>query len=60
MTRIEVNDVCRKDQLKKNPTISNEKLNSIQSGLGDEAEKDFGGGKGGVGAMAKGIGKAFD
>lgn len=51
---------CRKDQLKKNPMVSNDKLNDIQSGLGDEAEKEFGGGKGGVGAMAKGIGKAFD
>ena len=53
-------NLCRKDQLKKNPVVSNDKLNSIQSGLGDEAEKEFGGGKGGVGAMAKGIGKAFD
>lgn len=51
---------CRKDQLKKNPMMSNEKLNSIQGGLGDEAEKEFGGGKGGVGAMAKGIGNAFN
>lgn len=40
--------------------MSNEKLNSIQGGLGDEAEKEFGGGKGGVGAMAKGIGNAFN
>ena len=46
--------------MKKNPVVSNEKLNSIQGGLGDEAAKEFGDGKGGVGSMAKGIGKAFD
>ena len=40
--------------------VSNDKLNAIQGGLGDEAEKQFGGGKGGIGAMASGIGKAFD
>ena len=41
-------------QLKKNPVVSNDELNDIQSGLGDEAAKEFG--KGGLG---KGIGKAF-
>jgi uncharacterized protein YneF (UPF0154 family) len=29
-------------ELKKNPVVSNDKLNSIQSGLGDEASKEFG------------------
>ena len=51
-------DVCesnRKDQLKKNPVVSNDELNEIQGGLGDEAAKEFG--KGGIG---EGIGKAFD
>lgn len=51
--------VCRKDRLKKNPVISNDELNNVSSGLGDEAAKDFGKnfGKGGLG---QGIGKAFD
>lgn len=39
-----------KDQLKKNPVVSNEELNDIQGGLGDEAEAEFSG-KGGLGAM---------
>ena len=46
---------CRKDRLKKNPVVSNNELNQISGGLGDEAAKEFG--KGGLG---KGIGKAFD
>ncbi len=46
---------CRKDRLKKNPVVSNDELNQISGGLGDEAAKEFG--KGGLG---KGIGKAFD
>lgn len=52
----------RKDQLKKNPVVSNEELNMVQKGLGDEAAREVGEGKlkGGVGGMAKGIGKAFD
>ncbi|MCJ1407158.1 hypothetical protein MMC19_001228 [Ptychographa xylographoides] len=45
-----------KDQLKKNPVVSNDELNQIQSGLGDEAMKEFGGGQGGLGAMLGGIG----
>ncbi|KAK0517184.1 hypothetical protein JMJ35_000339 [Cladonia borealis] len=44
-----------KDRLKKNPVVSNDELNQISGGLGDEAAKEFG--KGGLG---KGIGKAFD
>ena len=44
------------DQLKKNPVVSNDELNQIQSGLGDEAMKEFGGGQGGLGAMLGGIG----
>ncbi|MCJ1391234.1 hypothetical protein MMC18_004096 [Xylographa bjoerkii] len=43
-----------KDQLKKNPVMSTDELNSIQGGLGDEAMKQFGGGKGGLGAMLGG------
>lgn len=50
--------VCRKDQLKKNPVVSSDELNQVSSGLGDEA-KEFSG-KGGLGGMAEGIGKAFD
>ena len=46
---------CRKDRLKKNPVVSNDELNQVSGGLGDEAAKEFG--KGGLG---KGIGKAFD
>ena len=46
----------RKDQLKKNPALSNEELNDISSGLGDEAAKQFGKG----GGLGKSIGKAFD
>ena len=45
----------RKDRLKKNPAVSNDELNQISGGLGDEAAKEFG--KGGLG---KGISKAFD
>lgn len=45
----------RKDRLKKNPVVSNDELNQVSGGLGDEAAKEFG--KGGLG---KGIGKAFD
>jgi len=40
-----------KDQLKKNPVMSTDELNSISGGLGDDAMKQFGGGKGGLGAM---------
>ena len=47
--------VCRKDRLKKNPVVSNDELNEISGGLGDEARKEFG--KGGLGDS---IGKAFD
>lgn len=45
--------------MKKNPVVSNDELNQISGGLGDEAAKDFGKrfGKGGLG---DGIGKAFD
>ena len=46
---------CRKDRLKKNPVVSNDELNQVSGGLGDEAAKEFG--KGGLG---KNIGKAFD
>ncbi len=54
--------MCRKDQLKKNPVVSNDELNVVQNGLGDEAAREVGEGKlkGGFGGMAKGIGKAFD
>ena len=45
----------RKDRLKKNPVVSNDELNQIAGGLGDEAAKEYG--KGGLG---KGISKAFD
>ncbi|KAL8825193.1 MAG: hypothetical protein Q9170_007892 [Blastenia crenularia] len=38
-----------KDQLKKNPAVSNEELEQISGGLGEEA-KEFEG-KGGLGAM---------
>lgn len=46
----------RKDQLKRNPMMSNQELNDISSGLGDEASKQFGKG----GGFGKTIGKAFD
>ena len=39
----------RKERLKKNPVVSNEQLNEISGGLGDEAAKEFG----------EGLGKAF-
>lgn len=39
------------DQLKKNPVVPAGELNEIQSGLGDEAVKEFG--RGGIG---KGLG----
>ena len=45
----------RKDRLKKNPVVSNDELNQISGGLGDEAAKEFG--KEGLG---KGISNAFD
>jgi len=45
----------RKDRLKKNPAVSNDELNDVSSGLGDEAAKEFG-----EGGLGKGIGKAFD
>ena len=45
----------RKDRLKKNPMVSNDELNEVSSGLGDEAAREFS--KGGLG---KEIGKAFD
>ncbi|MCJ1311853.1 hypothetical protein MMC25_005526 [Agyrium rufum] len=32
-----------KDQLKKNPVVSNDELNAVSGGLGDEAAKEFGG-----------------
>jgi len=51
----EADSLCRKDRLKKNPVVSNDELNQVSGGLGDEAAKDFG--KGGLG---DGIGKAFD
>ncbi|KAK3170570.1 hypothetical protein OEA41_002651 [Lepraria neglecta] len=44
-----------KDRLKKNPVVSNDELNQISGGLGDEAAKEFG--KEGLG---KGISNAFD
>jgi len=47
--------LCRKDRLKKNPVVSNDELNQVSGGLGDEAAKEYG--KGGLG---EGIGKAFD
>ena len=49
----------RKDRLKKNPVVSNDELNQVSGGLGDEAAKEFGKdfGKSGLG---QGIGKAFD
>ncbi|MCJ1471499.1 hypothetical protein MMC13_000138 [Lambiella insularis] len=45
-----------KNQLKKNPMVSNDELNEIQSGLGDQAMKEFGGigKKGALGAMLGG------
>ncbi|KAL2045329.1 hypothetical protein N7G274_002412 [Stereocaulon virgatum] len=43
-----------KDRLKKNPMVSNDELNQVSSGLGDEAAREFG--KGGLG---KEIGRAF-
>lgn len=46
---------CRKDRLKKNPMVSNNELNQVSGGLGDEAAGEFS--KGGLGT---GIGKAFD
>ena len=51
--------VRRKERLKRNPVVSNDELNDISSGLGDEAAREFGKslGKGGLG---QGIGKAFD
>ena len=54
-------DVCcvvcvhRKDRLKQNPIVSNDELNQVSGGLGDEAKREFG--KRGLGQS---IGKAFD
>ena len=45
----------RKDQLKKNPVVSNEELNEVAPGLGDEVRKGIAGGK-----LGAGIAKAFD
>jgi bacteriocin-like protein len=45
----------RKDRLKQNPVVSNNELNQISGGLGDEAAREYG--KRGLG---KGIGQAFD
>ena len=42
-------------QRKKNPVVSNDELNDVSEGLGDEAEKEFGKGK-----IGEGISKAFD
>ena len=47
--------VCRKDRLKKNPVVSNDELNEISGGLGDEAIEEFGKGK-----LGESIGKAFN
>ena len=48
--------VCRKDRLKKNPVVSNDELNVVSGGLGDEAaEEEVGKGK-----LGESIGKAFD
>ena len=47
--------VCRKDRLKKNPVVSNDELNEVSGGLGDEAAEEFGKGK-----LGESIGKAFD
>ena len=46
---------CRKERLKKNPVVSNDELNEVSGGLGDEAEKDFRKAK-----IGEGISKAFD
>ena len=47
--------VCRKDRLKKNPVVSNDELNEVSGGLGDEAAEELGKGK-----LGESIGKAFD
>lgn len=47
--------VHRKDRLKQNPVVSNDELNQVSGGLGDEAKREFG--KRGLGQS---IGKAFD
>ena len=49
--RKEADIFCAVDQLKKNPVMSADELNSISGGLGDEAMQQFGGGKGGLSAM---------
>ena len=49
---------CRKDQLKKNPVMGNDELNSISGGLGDEAAQEGSGdskGEGGLADMGKGL-----
>ena len=46
---------CRKEKLKSNPVMSNNELNEVSEGLGDEAAKESAEGK-----IAKGIGNAFD
>ena len=45
----------RKDRLKKNPVVSNDELNEVSGGLGDEAATEIG-----KGDLGKTIGKAFD
>lgn len=45
----------RKERLKKNPVVSNDELNQVSGGLGDEAAKEFG-----KGSLGKGISNAFD
>ena len=45
----------RKERLKKNPVVSNDELNQVSGGLGDEAAKEMGKGK-----LGESIGKAFD
>lgn len=56
MGRARANVCVAIDQLKKNPMVSNDDLNVIQSGLGDQAAEEFGGigKKGALGAMLGG------
>lgn len=49
------NPYRRKDQLKKNPVISNEELDDVAEGLGGEEREGVAGGK-----LGEGIAKAFD
>lgn len=46
---------CRKDRLKKNPVVSNDELNEVSSGSGDEPATGFW-----KGGLADRVGKAFD